>query len=182
VIFVICRGNFISASLVRKVCFTIAKNPRDCGNATWTLEDPLDNLEILGPYAVTTGIRDSMVWESFEGAKVQWTAMGEGNVDFESYLRRFSVICPNVPAQLEIISGFSKGFPYLKTDFWKEYPNARAHEFSRFITLAKRGTPLDPFRVPAGRDPSIAEQEYQLDQLERSIRYCRKTLGLGLRS
>lgn len=33
----------------------------DSGNATWTLEDPLKNLEILGPYVLTTGIRDSVV-------------------------------------------------------------------------------------------------------------------------
>ena len=32
----------------------------DSGNATWTLEDPLVNLEILGPYAVATGIRDAL--------------------------------------------------------------------------------------------------------------------------
>jgi sugar phosphate isomerase/epimerase len=143
----------------------------DCGNATWTLEDPLENLEILGPYAVTTGIRDSMVWETAEGAKVQWTAMGEGKIDFESYLRRFSALCPNVPVQLEIISGVSRAFPYFKTDFWNDYPHARAHEFARFVALAKRGTPCEPFWVHAGKDPRISEQEYQLDQLERSIKY-----------
>ena len=154
----------------------------DCGNATWTLEDPLQNLEILGPYAVTTGIRDSMVWESTDGAIVQWTAMGEGKVDFASYLRRFAVLCPNVPVQLEIISGSSRAFPYLRTDFWKNYANARAHEFAQFVALAKRGTPLQPFRASVDEDLAISEQQYQLDQLERSVQYCRKTLGLGLRS
>jgi sugar phosphate isomerase/epimerase len=154
----------------------------DCGNATWALEDPLQNLEILGPYAVTTGIRDSMVWESVEGANVQWTAIGEGKVDFESYLSRFAVLCPNVPVQLEIISGVSRAFPYFKTEFWKDYPNARAYDFARFVALAKRGTPLEPFRVPTGKDHKIGEEEFQLDQLERSIQYCRKTLGLGLQS
>lgn len=154
----------------------------DCGNATWTLEDPLQNLEILGPYALTTGIRDSMVWESSEGANVQWTAMGEGLVDFASYLNRFSAICPNVPLQLEIISGFPRAFPYFKTDFWKAFPNARAHEFVRFIALAKTGTPLEPFRVPVGKNLTIETQNYQLDELERSIDYCRKTLRLGLGS
>src|SRR5262245_25018943 len=49
----------------------------DSGNATWTLEDPMENLEILGPYAATTGIRDSMVWETSEGASVAWMAIGE---------------------------------------------------------------------------------------------------------
>src|SRR5712692_4675425 len=54
----------------------------DSGNATWTMEDPLASLETLGPYVLSTGIRDSMVWEYEEGAKVQWTAMGEGLVDW----------------------------------------------------------------------------------------------------
>src|SRR5207302_4670173 len=35
----------------------------DSGNATWTMEDPLQSLETLGPYVLSTGIRDSMIWE-----------------------------------------------------------------------------------------------------------------------
>src|SRR5688572_22270928 len=46
----------------------------DSGNAAWTMEDPVRALEILGPYVVTTSLRDSMVWEYEQGAKVQWTA------------------------------------------------------------------------------------------------------------
>src|SRR5436190_23750220 len=50
----------------------------DSGNATWGLEDPLHHLEILGPYALTTGIRDSVLWQTGDGAMLQWTAMGGG--------------------------------------------------------------------------------------------------------
>ncbi|MFN7139556.1 MAG: sugar phosphate isomerase/epimerase family protein, partial [Limisphaerales bacterium] len=57
----------------------------DSGNALWTMEDPLQSLEILGPYTVTTSLRDGMVWESENGATVQWTAMGEGLVDWKKY-------------------------------------------------------------------------------------------------
>ena len=39
----------------------------DSGNAVWTLEDPMVSLETLGKYAVTTGIRDSAVWENEQG-------------------------------------------------------------------------------------------------------------------
>src|SRR5690606_12164937 len=65
----------------------------DSGNATWTLEDPLQNLEILAPCAVCSGIRDSMVWENAEGAVVQWTAMGEGCADMRTYCRKFAELC-----------------------------------------------------------------------------------------
>lgn len=153
----------------------------DSGNAAWTLEDPRRNLEILGPYAVTTGIRDSMIWESGEGAIVQWTAMGEGLVDWKEYFARFAELCPGVPVQLEIISGFNRPYPYLKPEFWKPYGSVPAHEFARFVALARRGRERAPFRVPEGKDRRQAEQEFQRTELEKSLRYCRETLGLGLK-
>lgn len=153
----------------------------DSGNATWTLEDPMVNLEILGPYAATTGIRSSAVWENEDGAVVQWTAVGDGNVDFKAYMARYAEICPNVPVQLEIISGFPRSFPYLKESFWKPYPKARAQEFARFVALAKTGKPVPPFKAPEGAERRTAEQQYQKSELERSIKYCKEVLGLGLK-
>ena len=66
----------------------------DPGNAAWTMEDPLVNLEILGPYALTTGIRDTAVWETEEGAASMWVNMGQGVVDWPAYVRRFRELCP----------------------------------------------------------------------------------------
>lgn len=154
----------------------------DSGNATWTLEDPLVNLEILGPYALTTGIRDSAVWENADGAVVQWAAMGDGTVDFKAYIERFAQLCPNVPVQLEIISGSPRSFPYLKDSFWKPYLKVRPNEFARFVALAKRGKPIEAFKPPEGVDRKEADQQFQKAQLERSIRYCKEMLGLGLKN
>jgi sugar phosphate isomerase/epimerase len=154
----------------------------DSGNATWALEDPMQNLEILGPYAVSTGIRDSAVWESPNGAFVQWTAMGDGQVDWKAYFKRFAELCPGCPVQLEIISGFAREFPYLKEEFWKPWPKVRGHEFAKFVAMAKKGTPREPFKVPAGKERKPAEQEYQKAELEKSVKYCRETLGLGLKT
>jgi sugar phosphate isomerase/epimerase len=153
----------------------------DSGNATWALEDPAVNLEILGPYAVSTGIRDSSVWESANGATVQWTAMGDGQVDWKAYFARFAELAPGCPVQLEIISGFNREFPYLKDDFWKPWPRVRGHEFARFVGMAKTGKARDAWKAPAGEDRKKAEQAYQLAELEKSLRYCREVLGLGLK-
>ncbi|HZS07204.1 MAG TPA: sugar phosphate isomerase/epimerase [Blastocatellia bacterium] len=153
----------------------------DSGNATWTLEDPLRNLEILGPYAVTTGIRDSAVWEYADGAMVQWTAIGDGQVDFKAYLKRYAELCPNTPVQLEIISGGVRSYPYLKDEFWQLYSDIRPREFAAFLALARRGKAREPFRIPPGMDRKKAEQEYQRAELERSLKYCREVLGLGLK-
>lgn len=150
----------------------------DSGNACWTLEDPLRSFEVLGRHTVCTSLRDAMVWESEKGAKVQWTAMGEGCLDLKTFFERFAQTCPEVPVHIETISGFAREFPYLEADFWDAYPKARASDFAAFLALAKRGRPL-PTRRFARPDE---EQAYQRDELERSLRYCREVLGMGRRS
>ena len=154
----------------------------DAGNATWTLEDPVRNLEILAPYAVSSGIRDSMVWEDARGAVVQWAAMGDGCVDLGGYFDRFEKRCPETPVQLEIISGFARSFHYLDRGFWPPYAETRAEDFAGFLALAKKGHRIPPFEPPEGADKKAAERDYQKTQLERSLRYARDALGLGLRS
>ena len=151
----------------------------DSGNATWTFEDPLASLETLAPYVLTTSLRDSAIWESANGATVQWTAMGDGTVDVKAYFARFAELCPGVPVHIETISGFNREIPYLKQDFWKAWPKARAQDLARFIALAKKGQPRETWKAPAGQDRKLAEQEYQKSEIERSIKYCKEQLGLG---
>ena len=154
----------------------------DSGNAAWTLEDPLENLEILGPYVVTTSLRDSAIWEYADGAKVQWTAMGDGDVDLKTYFAKFAALCPGVPVHIETISGFNREIAYLKEDFWKVWPKARAKDFARFVALAKKGQPREPWKAPESQDRKLAEQEYQKGEIERSIRFCKEELGLGTKA
>lgn len=149
----------------------------DSGNACWALEDPLQNLLTLGPYVLTTSLRDSMVWETEHGAKVQWTAMGEGCVDWKTYFDKFAELCPDAPVNIETISGFPRELAYLQPEFWKAWPKARAGEFARFLALAKRGRAIPPHRSADAQ----AEQAYQKGELERSLQYCKETLGLGLK-
>lgn len=53
----------------------------DAGNPLWCAEDPFVTLEILGPYTVTSHVRDSIVFETPHGAAGQWVAMGDGIID-----------------------------------------------------------------------------------------------------
>lgn len=149
----------------------------DSGNACWTMEDPIENLETLAPYVLTTSLRDSAVWESENGATVQWTAMGEGNVDLKTYFKRLAELCPGVPVHIETISGFNREIPYLKEDFWKVWPKMKAKDFARFVALAKTGKPRQPHKSANNEE----EQAYQKGEVERSIKFCKEVLGLGVK-
>jgi 3-oxoisoapionate decarboxylase len=154
----------------------------DSGNALWTLEDPVDALENLGKYTLTTSLRDSAVWSSDNGARVAWTAMGEGTIDQRAFFARFRALCPGVTVHIETISGFNRELSYLDPGFWKGWPNMQARAFARFEAIARRGHAVAPWQPPAGVDRKTAEQAYQRGELERSIIYCRHELELGRRT
>jgi sugar phosphate isomerase/epimerase len=159
----------------------------DAGNPLTVMEDPLYALEVLGPYVVTTHIRDSVVFEQPQGAAWQWTALGDGTIDFQKYFATFHQVCPTSSVQLEIITGRPpQVMPYLDPEFWKDFPKTTAAEFARFVILAKKGHPFLGTMVIAGtgKQPPEIEAALQLQQktdLERSLEYAKKTLGLGIR-
>ncbi len=159
----------------------------DTGNPMWVAEDPVTTLEVLGPYTVTTHIRDSILFEHPRGAAAQWVALGEGIIDFRRFVARFRELCPNSTMQLENITGRPpRVVPYLEPEFWKAFPHASAAELARFVALAKSGHPLMTTMVveDAGKQPpeyEAALREQQRVDLERGFAYAKKTLGLGVR-
>jgi len=159
----------------------------DTGNPMWLLEDPMLTLEVLGPHVVTTHIRDSALYEHPRGAAFQWVALGDGTIDFPRLVAQFKKSCPQAAMQLEIITGRPPQIlPYLEPDFWKAFPKLPASDFARFLALAKRGRPYSGPMVIAGtgRQPPEYEAALTLQQLldlERSLEYAKKTLGVGVR-
>ena len=154
----------------------------DSGNACWTLEDPLASLELLAPYVLTTSLRDTMLWDSPNGVTAQWTAMGEGCMDLPAFFDMFEKRCPGVTVHIETISGFAREFALWKPEIWKVFPKAKASDLARFLALAKRGKKIEPFKAPAGVDKTKADQDHQRGEIERSIKYCKEVLGLGLKA
>ena len=149
----------------------------DSGNAMWTLEDPLASLEILGKYALTTSLRDGVAWKTAKGATVQWTAMGEGSVDWQAYFQRFVELCPGVPVHIETISGFNRELNFLEPQFQKDFGEQPAEERAKFVAFAERGQPRAPWQPEPGADRKAAERAYQRGDLERSLAHCRKVFA-----
>jgi sugar phosphate isomerase/epimerase len=150
----------------------------DTGNAAWTLEDPMDVVERLGPVAACSSLRDVVAWETPEGAAVQWTAAGEGLIDWKRLAERWAVLCPQVPIHIETISGAQRAFPYKDPAFWEHY-DRRPDALARFEAFARRGRPLEAFRPPPGDAGRPVAQAQQKEELARSIAYLRDRIGLG---
>jgi sugar phosphate isomerase/epimerase len=153
----------------------------DSGNAAWTLEDPMDVLETLGPVTICSSLRDQQIWSTPEGAAVQWTSVGEGLIDWKAYAARWAQLCPQVPIMIETISGSQRAFPYKQPDFWKHY-DRRPEKLAKFEALAARGHALTPFKAPAGPEGKKITQDFQKAEIEKSLAYLRREIGLGRRA
>ena len=153
----------------------------DSGNAAWTLEDPMDAFETLGPVTICSSLRDQQIWSTPEGAAVQWTAAGDGLIDWKAFAARWAQLCPQVPIMIETISGAQRAFPYKQPDFWKHY-DRRPEKLAKFEALAARGRPLTAFKAPAGPEGKAVTQEFQKAEIAKSIAFLRREIGLGLRT
>lgn len=161
----------------------------DTGNPLYGGEDAVLATEILAPYVVTAHVRDTRVWPTETGCAVQWAPAGQGDVDLKRIVAILQEHAPQIALDLEIITGVGpKAIDYLDPDdqFWQFYPDMKARDFARFLSLASRGTtgPLDQLQLADGvwtlaTSSAAAFRAQQRRHLEESIAYGRDVLGLG---
>jgi sugar phosphate isomerase/epimerase len=159
----------------------------DTGNPVSVMEDPMLTLEVLGPYAVTTHVRDSVVFEHPRGAAAQWVALGDGVVDWKAFFTLYQKVCPKALLQLEIITGRPpQVLPYYEKDWWTRFSKMPARDFARFEEMAKKGHPymgsmvIEDSPGPKPAEYTAALKEQQRYDLARSISWAQKELGIGL--
>jgi sugar phosphate isomerase/epimerase len=148
----------------------------DSGNPLMMIEDPHSTLELLGPYAVNSHVRDSAIWRVPEGVAFRWVNMGEGNVDIDGWVKKFVQMHPGMPITFEnIVSAQPRIVRVFDLETFKNFSKMPASELSRFLALAERGKPV-PEAAPT---PGKSRGQQQLDDLEVCVRYTRKLLASG---
>jgi 3-oxoisoapionate decarboxylase len=148
----------------------------DPGNSVWQMEDPMQQLEMVGARVLCTSVRDYMVWESEEGATFQWTALGKGLMDIKLYITNMAKFCPGVPLHIETISNSPRPIAFLTQEFWDGYKNLKAQDLVPFMKLIRKGHPIGVDLPPAGMDVREFDIQSQMEELETSIKYLRKYL------
>ena len=151
----------------------------DPGNAIWAMEDPMKALEALGPNILCTSVRDVMVWETEEGALYQWTAIGDGLMDYKYYTKFLSENCPGVPLHVESISNSQRPIPFLTPEFWDGFPDLPASGIVDFLKLVRLGQPMKITEPPSGADRKTFDIQHQENELLKSLDYLRAECGAG---
>ena len=154
----------------------------DPGNAIYAMEDPLAALQSVGPHILCCQARDVVIWPTETGATFQWTAVGEGMMDFGFYTSYLKEHCPGVPIHLETISNSPREVPYLTDEYWKGWPELKASGMIDFLKLVRKGHPVDVARAPEGTDQKAFDIENQTGEFLRSVEYLRSEWGAGIKT
>ncbi len=161
-------------SIVETVGTDVCGVMLDPGNSVWAMENPMHQIEKLGKHVLCTSVRDYRIWESENGATFQWTALGEGSMDFQHYTKRMSELCPGVPLHIETVSNRQNEIPFLQQDFWLGYPDLKASGLLDFYNMIRSGNPIEIQSPPEGVDAKLFAQEHQKKELQKSIDFLRQ--------
>lgn len=150
----------------------------DFGNSIALMEDPMEVVNTLAPYVVTTHIKDMAVEEYPDGFLLSEVPLGEGFIDLNKMFEACRKHNPKVNFNLEMITRDPLQIPCLKEEYWATFKTVPGIELAHTLTLVRH----HKFKAALPRVSQLAVEE-RLDAEEKnilsSIDYGKKNLGLS---
>ncbi len=148
----------------------------DMGNNISLLEDPMEVIEALAPFTMTTHIKDMGVREYEDGFLLSEVPFGDGFVD----IPRAVAICrkanPNVQFNLEMITRDPLKVPCLTDQYWETFDRLPAKVLARALALVKKNPSKKPLPAIAGM--SLAEQvAFEEENNRKSFEWWKRVVG-----
>lgn len=109
----------------------------DTGNSIALLEDPMQVVETLAPFAVTTHIKDMAVQEMADGFLLSEVPLGEGILDLPRMFELFEKHNPDIAYHLEMITRDPLDIPCLKPGYWATFPDKPGTELARTLAMVR---------------------------------------------
>jgi sugar phosphate isomerase/epimerase len=153
----------------------------DSGNAAWTLEDPMDVLENLGPYTICSSLRDEQDLGHARGRSRAMDRCRRRRDRLEKVRRALGRAVSADPHHDRDHLRLAARVP-VQTAGILAALRSPARGARPFRGVGEKGHALQPFKAPPGPEGKIATQEFQKAELAKSISYLRNTIGLGLKA
>ena len=150
----------------------------DFGNNISLLEDPMEVVQTLAPYAFTTHIKDMGLEEYPNGFLLSEVALGKGILDIPKMVEVCRQKNPAVTFNLEMITRDPLQIPCLTNEYWETFADLPATDLARTLRTArqqKANTPL-PRISQLDTEGKLAAEEANI---VACLAYSKEKLGLG---
>jgi sugar phosphate isomerase/epimerase len=149
----------------------------DTGNSIALLEEPLEVVDALAPWAMTTHFKDMAVAEYDDGFLLSEVPLGDGFLDLPRIVATVQKARPEARFNLEMITRDPLRVPCLTAKYWETLGDIRAQQLAD--TLARVRRQKLPRPLPQVSQLSHSDQlEVEQTNIERSLEYARNQLKL----
>ena len=146
----------------------------DTGNNISLLDDPMQVVESLAPFAVATHIKDMAVERYAEGFLLSEMPLGEGMLDMKRIVDTIRRARPRSRFTLEMITRDPLKVPCLTDKYWITFPDRPGIYLARSLRMAaaKRDLPRVS-HLPPAQLRSLEEEN-----VKQCLNFAREQLGL----
>jgi sugar phosphate isomerase/epimerase len=116
----------------------------DTGNSMALLEDPMEVVEALAPWAVTTHFKDMGVEEFERGFRIAEVPLGAGVLDLPRIIRTLRAARPEIHFNLEMITRDPLDVPCLGDRYWATFPDLPGRHLARSLSYVRAHPPRRP--------------------------------------
>ena len=150
----------------------------DFGNSISLLEAPMQVVDTLAPYVMSTHVKDMGVAEYPEGFLLSEVPLGEGILDLPKIVatcRRFN---PEVTFSLEMITRDPLKIPCLTEEYWPAMDGVPGQDVATTLRMVRQNTFKTDLPTVSQLNPDerLAVEE---ENILKSLRYSKTKLGMA---
>jgi 3-oxoisoapionate decarboxylase len=149
----------------------------DTGNNISLLDDPMDLVAKLAPFAVTTHFKDVAAKEYADGFLLSEVRLGHGFLNLGEVVDTIRKARPRTRLNLEMITRDPLKIPCLTDTYWVTFPERNGEYLARTLRLVRDHPPAGPLPHVTGFDEE-ARRRQEEENVRECLAYARDTLGL----
>ncbi|NJB72148.1 sugar phosphate isomerase/epimerase [Saonia flava] len=149
----------------------------DTGNNISLLEDPMEVVEALAPYAFTVHLKDMAVEEYEDGFLMSEVNLGDGFLDIDGMISTIRKHNPEIKFNLEMITRDPLKIPILTDKYWATFDKISAMELAQYIKKIRRHKTMS---LPRVSNRSVEEQlALEVENNRTSLVYAKEHYGFS---
>ena len=150
----------------------------DTGNNISLLEDPMEVVEALAPYAFTVHLKDMAIEEYEDGFLMAEINLGEGFLDLDKMISIIKEHNPDIRFNLEMITRDPLTIPCLSEGYWATFDDLPASELAGFLYKMKKEESSTPLMV-VSKNPADEILALEIANNNACLKYARQRLGFS---
>lgn len=149
----------------------------DTGNSIALLEDPMETVESLAPWAFSIHLKDMAVEEYADGFLLSEVPLGQGFLDLRRMVNLLRQARPEIRFSLEMITRDPLKIPCLTQTYWATFEGMGGWPLGRALKMVRARASKTPLARVNGLDEDRRVQ-VEDENVRECLKYARERLGL----